>query len=153
MREINSFKKKSIVSITRGYLAQASFLGLLIVAFVLLLSGCKKEEEVTTLATVTKIDAAQAKEIMDTEKDFIILDVRTQEEYDAVHIDGALLLPYDQIDQKAKDLLPDKNQKILIYCRSGNRSGIASASLLQMGYTQIYDFGGIIDWPFEVIEP
>jgi len=89
--------------------------------------------------------------MMETESDFIILDVRTQEEYNEGHIANAVLLPNDQIGDKASDVLPDKDQMILIYCRSGNRSGQALEKLAELGYTQLYDFGGIIDWPYEVV--
>ena len=98
-----------------------------------------------------KIDAKTAKSMMETESDFIILDVRTQEEYNEGHIANAVLLPNDQIGDKASDVLPDKDQMILIYCRSGNRSGQALEKLAELGYTQLYDFGGIIDWPYEVV--
>lgn len=96
----------------------------------------------------TKITPEEAKNIMDNEDNIIILDVRTQEEFDSAHIEGAILLPYDQISEKASEILPDKNQTILVYCRSGNRSKTASETLVSMEYTKVYDFGGIIDWPY-----
>ena len=96
------------------------------------------------------ITAQEAKEIMDHQQDYIILDTRTREEYDEKHIPGAILIPYDEIDEKAPQMLPDKEQLILVYCRSGRRSKIASEALLDMGYTNIKEFGGIIDWPYEV---
>lgn len=102
--------------------------------------------ENTTL--YTKITPEEAKNIMDNEDNVIILDVRTQEEFDSGHIEGAILLPYDQISEKASEVLPDKNQTILVYCRSGNRSKTASETLISMEYTKVYDFGGIIDWPY-----
>ena len=98
-----------------------------------------------------RISAEEAKMIIDSEEDVIILDVRTQSEYDSGYIRGALLLPYDRIDVEADTVLPDKNAKILIYCRSGNRSAIAARALLELGYTDVTDFGGIIDWPYEVV--
>ena len=73
-----------------------------------------------------------------------------QEEYDAGHIPGAVLLPYTQIEEKAEQMLPDKAQLILVYCRSGRRSKIAAEALAELGYTNIREFGGIIDWPYEV---
>ena len=98
------------------------------------------------------ITAQQAKEMMDTQSNYIILDTRTQEEYDEGHIPGAILIPYDEILQKAESVLTDKNQLILIYCRSGRRSKLASEDLVKLGYTNIRDFGGIIDWPYEITQ-
>ena len=96
------------------------------------------------------ITAEEAKQIMDTEEGYIILDVRTQEEYDEGHIPGAILIPYTQIAEKAEEVLTDKDQLILVYCRSGRRSKIAAEALVELGYTNIKEFGGIIDWPYEV---
>ena len=98
-----------------------------------------------------KIDAQQAKEMMDSSSDLILLDVRTQEEYDESHIKGALLIPDYEISDKAGELLADKEATILIYCRSGRRSALAAQALSDLGYSSVYDFGGIIDWPYEVI--
>ena len=95
------------------------------------------------------ISAQEAKEIMDTEKDYVILDVRTQEEYDEKHIPDALLIPDYEIKEKAEDVLKDKDQLILVYCRSGRRSKLAAEELVSLGYTNIKEFGGIIDWPYE----
>ena len=96
------------------------------------------------------ITAQQAKEIMDTQEGYIILDTRTQEEYDEGHIPGAILIPYDEITEKAEGILTDKDQLILVYCRSGRRSKIAAQSMVELGYTNIKEFGGIIDWPYGV---
>lgn len=84
--------------------------------------------------------------------DVIILDVRTQGEYDEGHIENAILLPVDHIQDGKLDLLPDMNQTILVYCRSGNRSCTASRALVEAGYTGVYDFGGIIDWPYDIVK-
>lgn len=97
-----------------------------------------------------KITAEEAKEMMDTQE-VIILDVRTQAEYDEGHIEGALLIPNTELEDKAETLLPDKDKTILVYCRSGNRSETASRLLVDMGYSAVYDFGGIIDWPYETV--
>ena len=99
------------------------------------------------------ITAEEAKEIMDTEEGYVILDVREQDEYDAGHISGAILIPYTQIEAKANEMLPDKDQLILVYCRSGRRSRIAAEALAELGYTNIKEFGGILDWPYEVEKP
>ena len=96
------------------------------------------------------ITAEEAKQIMDTQQGYIILDTRTQEEYDAGHIPGAIVISHDEILQKAESVLTDKDQLILVYCRSGRRSKLAAEDLLKLGYTNIKEFGGIIDWPYEV---
>ena len=98
----------------------------------------------------TEISQEEAKNIMDSDKEYIILDVREQEEYDEGHIPGAKLIPYTEIDNKAEEMLPDKDALILVYCRSGRRSKIASKALSNLGYTNVKEFGGIIDWPYEV---
>lgn len=100
----------------------------------------------------TKITPEEAKAIIDSEEGFLIVDVRTEEEYKEGHIEGAILLPVDEIKVRAEKELPDLNQKILLYCRSGNRSETAAKILLDMGYTNVLDFGGIIDWPYEVVK-
>ena len=87
---------------------------------------------------------------MDSEEGYIILDVRTQEEYDQGHIPGAILIPDTEIKAKAEEVLTDKDQLILVYCRSGRRSKLAAEALVELGYTNIREFGGIIDWPYEV---
>lgn len=98
------------------------------------------------------ITAEEAKKLMDSEKDRIILDVRSREEFDQGHIPGAILIPNTEIEAKAADLLPDKDQLILVYCRSGRRSKLAAQSLADLGYTNIREFGGILDWPYEVVQ-
>ena len=119
---------------------------LLIFTLLILTVLCRQaENEVIYM----NISAKEAKEIMDSQKDYIILDVRTREEYDEIHIPGAILIPDYEIKEKATDILKDKNQLILVYCRSGRRSKIAANSLIEMGYTNIREFGGIIDWPYE----
>ena len=98
-----------------------------------------------------QITPAEAKAIMDEREDYIILDVRTQEEFDEAHIDGAILIPDYEIADKAESVLKDKNQLILVYCRSGRRSKHAAAALVKLGYTNVKEFGGIIDWPYETV--
>ena len=88
---------------------------------------------------------------MDSGDAIIILDVRTQEEFDAGHIAGAILIPNETILDEQPELLPDLDAEILVYCRSGNRSAQSANKLLAIGYTNVYDFGGIIDWPYEVV--
>ena len=92
----------------------------------------------------------EAKRIMDSGEEYVLLDVREQNEYDEGHIPGAILIPYTEIEEKAESMIPDKNKQILVYCRSGRRSKIASEALLELGYTDIKEFGGIIDWKYEI---
>jgi rhodanese-related sulfurtransferase len=98
-----------------------------------------------------KISAADAKARMDSGDEIIILDVRTQEEFNEGHIPGAILIPNETILDEQPALLPDLDAEILIYCRSGNRSAQAANKLIAMGYTDVVDFGGIIDWPYEIV--
>ncbi len=100
-----------------------------------------------------RISAEAAHEMMVRESGYVILDVREEWEYNETHITGAVLLPVTQIIEKANETLPDKNQKIFVYCRSGNRSLNASADLAALGYTNVWEFGGIIDWPYDVTTP
>lgn len=120
-----------------------------ILAALLLVSACAPKAPV---AEYHKISTEQAKERLDSGDELILLDVRTQEEFDAGHIEGAILLPNETItDTEQPDVLPDLNAEILIYCRSGNRSAQAANKLVAQGYTNVYDFGGIIDWPYETV--
>ena len=90
------------------------------------------------------------KEIIDSEQGIVIVDVRRQDEYDSGHIPGAVLLPNESIGQKQPEELPDLDQIILIYCRSGNRSRQAAQKLSDLGYTNVYEFGGILTWDGEL---
>ena len=101
-------------------------------------------------AMYEQITAKEAKKIMDSGEEHIILDTREQDEFDEGHIPNAILIPYTEIENKAADKLPDKEKMILVYCRSGRRSKIASESLVKLGYTNVKEFGGIIDWPYDV---
>ena len=102
--------------------------------------------------TYEQITAQQAKTIMDTEKDYVIIDARTEEEFAEGHIKNAILIPEYEIASRAEKELPDKEQLILVYCRSGRRSKIASEELVNLGYTNVKEFGGIIDWPYEIVK-
>ena len=103
-------------------------------------------------ATYEQISRAEAKALMDSESGYIIIDARTQEEYDQGHIPGAILIPEYEIADRAEKELPDKNQLILVYCRSGRRSKIAAEELVKLGYTNVKEFGGIIDWEYETVK-
>lgn len=117
--------------------------------------GCNgekpKENIIETKNSYEQITANQAKELMEKETGYIIIDARTQEEFDEGHIEGAILIPEYEISQRAEKELPDKDQLILVYCRSGRRSKIASQALVDLGYTNVKEFGGIIDWPYEIV--
>lgn len=100
--------------------------------------------------TYQQITQEEAKEMMDTQ-DAIILDVREQSEYDEGHIPGAVLLSVGTItEDAAAAVIPELDSVVLVYCRSGNRSKTASKALVELGYTNIYEFGGITTWPYEV---
>lgn len=116
----------------------------------MLLTACGQEKENHREAIYVNITAEEAKQIMDSQEGYIILDVREQEEYDQGRIPGAIVIPHTEITEKAGDALPDKDQLILVYCRSGRRSKIAAEALVELGYTNIREFGGILDWPYEV---
>lgn len=98
-----------------------------------------------------KITAEEAQKMMEDPGSFILLDVRTPSEFEEKRIEGALLLPDTEIKEKAEEILPDKEAVILVYCRSGRRSAQSAKELNQMGYTNVYDFGGIIDWPYDTV--
>ena len=110
----------------------------------MLLTGCGQTAPEVAYVNIT---AQEAKELMDSEENYIILDVRTPEEYAQGHIPGAVLIPDTEIELLAEKELPDKDQLLLVYCRSGRRSKLASEALVKLGYTNIKEFGGILDWP------
>ena len=137
----------------------------LVLSCILLLSACgnstcpmeRRSERKTSQANTTtvennrayhKITAEKAKEMVD-KGDVTIVDVRTEEEYAKEHIPGALLLPNESIGSKPPAELPDKDAVLLLYCHTGIRSELASEKLVKLGYKQVYDFGGIVDWPYE----
>ena len=122
---------------------------ILILLTVMMLTACGQDIENDQGAVYVNITAEEAKQIMDSEEGYIILDVRTQEEYDEGHIPGATQISHEEIAEKAEEVLTDKDQLILVYCRSGRRSKIAAEALVELGYTNIKEFGGIIDWPYE----
>lgn len=128
------------------------FLALALV-LVLCLTGCyagiSKESATTVMTGYKQISQDEAKAMMARDDGHIIVDVRRQDEYDAGHIPGAILIPNESIDKERPKELPDLDQIILVYCRSGRRSKEASEKLAKMGYTNIYEFGGIITWPGE----
>lgn len=100
--------------------------------------------------TFETISVEEAKRIMDTQNDYVILDVREYDEYNTGHIKNAKLLPVGEIFSRADEVIPNKNQLILVYCRSGNRSRKAASELSSLGYTNVKNFGGILDWHYEI---
>lgn len=134
---------------------------LIILCVLLVLGGCssvketdKKEtdkKETGTAPAYIQISQEEAKEMMARDDGHVIVDVRRQDEYDAGHIPGAILIPNESIGCDSPEALPDYDQIILIYCRSGNRSKQASEKLAAMGYKNIYEFGGINTWTGEIV--
>ena len=116
------------------------------------LAGCSgREEDTNNTVSYQQITAEEAKSMMDEQPDAVILDVREQDEYDAGHIPGAVLLSVGTIDEEtAASAIPEKDTVVLVYCRSGNRGKEASQALVDLGYTGIYEFGGMNTWPYEV---
>lgn len=127
---------------------KAGFLGFVTGIIGLLMAGGALAEE----SGVSKLTAQQAYERMQSGDPVVVVDVRTKEEYDAGHIEGAVLIPNEEIGEIKPDLLPVEDAEILIYCRSGNRSAQAAAKLMELGYTKVSDFGGINDWTYETVD-
>lgn len=117
-------------------------------AFAITFAACKEKTE-PKKESYMQITAKQAKELMDTRDDYTLLDVRSEAEYAGGHIPGAICIPDNEINTRAETELPDKTQLILVYCRSGWRSQNAAAALAAMGYENVKDFGGILDWPYD----
>ena len=119
----------------------------LLLALCLVLAGCGADKS----APYEQIDAETAYTIMQEQPDAVVLDVREQDEYDSGHVPGAVLLSLGTIDEQgAQAVIPAKDTTVLVYCRSGNRSKQAAEKLAALGYTAIYEFGGIRDWPYEI---
>ena len=109
------------------------------------LFGCSSK------ANYHQIDGQSALDMMNNETDYIIIDVRTESEYQQGHIKNAINIPNESIDESVSEILKDKDQLLLVYCRSGNRSKQASEKLAKLGYSNIYEFGGISDFPGEIV--
>ena len=129
-----------------------------LIATILLLgvfSGCsnKNNNKATTESlkvSINNITPEEAKKRLDTENEIILLDVRTKEEYETGHIEKAILMPLDTLASESQKNLEDKEANIFVYCRSGSRSSAAAEILIELGYKNVYNLGGIIDWPFEI---
>ena len=108
-------------------------------------------ENMTDKAAYHKISAEEAYEMM-ASQEVVVVDVRTREEYNGGHIENAVLVPNESIGSEMPEALPDKEATLLIYCRSGRRSKDAAQKLLELGYQNVFDFGGVIDWPYELVK-
>lgn len=125
---------------------------LITLSAVLALTGCAGQPGQEESIMPNLITASEAKQMLDEQQGYVLLDVRTEQEYAEGHIPGALLIPNTELSEKAADLLPDKEQMILVYCRTGRRSATAARMLHEKGYKNIYDFGGLTEWPYEVVK-
>lgn len=131
---------------------------LILCSFCLLSSCCKREEEnqnakeKETMQGYEQITQKEAKEIMEENSDCVVIDARTAEEFSEGHIPGAVNLDYEETEEKAAEVVPEKDTLILIYCRSGRRSKIAAETFVSLGYENVKEFGGIIDWPYEIVK-
>ena len=141
---------RTYVTVSLSFIAMKKIISIFIVALfcALSLAGCASKE-IDMEVTYTMITAEQAKTIMDSDVDYIIIDARTEEEFAGGHIENAILIPEYEVAERAEQELPNKDQLILVYCRSGRRSKIAADELVKLGYTNVKEFGGIIDWPYE----
>ena len=129
---------------------------LLIIIVIIIIMGVvfkmnKKENVIKKDTDIQHVSMNDIVQIMEENENYIILDVRTLEEYNQGHIPNAICIPNETIDESVVNKLPDKNQMILVYCRSGNRSKQATEKLKKLGYTNLIEFGGIIDWKGEII--
>ncbi len=161
MKSTNTETKKRVNYMKFKVLRGLMFLLIISLA---LFSSCSGKENIQTTTTATtesaidnalgymQISGEEAKHLMDTETDYIIIDARTIEEFSEGHIEGAILIPEYEISQRAEKELPDKEQLILVYCRSGRRSKIAARALADLGYTNVREFGGIIDWQYKIVK-
>lgn len=120
---------------------------MVLVVLIMGLAGCSSEDNSLGYVQIT---GEEAMTMMAEQEDYVILDVRTPEEFAEKHIVGAVNIPNEEIDEAPIEMLPDLDQLILVYCRSGNRSKQASEKLVKLGYTNVYEFGGIIDWTGDV---
>ncbi len=121
----------------------------LVLIFVMTLFGCKSQNK---NAAYLQISAKEAKALMESESGYVIIDARTEDEFSKGHIEGAILIPEYEVANRAEGIIPDKDTLILVYCRSGRRSKIAAEALVALGYTNVKEFGGIIDWPYETVK-
>ena len=124
----------------------------LIMTFIFLLVACERTKGDNSQQKWQTITGGEAYRMMNELDNYILLDVRTLVEFTEIRIDGAILIPDYELRQRAETELPDKNAVILIYCRSGRRSALSAAVLAELGYINVYDFGGILNWPYETVK-
>lgn len=120
-----------------------------VVSFLSIVGCAQIQSEAEKKVAYQTISPEAANKRMDIEKGIVLLDVRTVEEYTEKHIPGSVLIPVEVINTQANEKLKDKNAAIFVYCRSGNRSAIAAQALADMSYTNVYNLGGINNWPYE----
>lgn len=128
---------------------------ILIIASLLMISCDNSDQNIEGSGSEEKvlmISPEEAKENLDENSEIIVLDVRTPSEYESGHIEGAVLLPLDKLTEKASEVIPDYEKIYYVYCRSGNRSATAAQLLVDLGYKNIYDLGGISDWPYDTVK-
>lgn len=126
-------------------------IGILLLAGTLLLTGCSSASQPGARAGYQSIDQATARQMMEQEDSHLVVDVRRLDEFESGHIPGAICIPNEEIGDTQPQELPNPNQILLLYCRSGNRSRQAAEKLIRLGYTQVYDFGGINDWTGDIV--
>lgn len=129
---------------------------LMLLTTITLFTGCSskvgtEQYQKTRESEYVTITAEEAKNMMDSNSELIILDVRTKEEYNSGHIEESILIPNNEILEQAEEKLLNKDATILVYCRSGRRSAMAAQELSDLGYTNVYDFGGILDWSYDIV--
>lgn len=124
---------------------------LLVLCLFMLCTGCTSDKTGDAEPLYSSITMEDAATLLEAENDYIILDVRTEQEYFTGHIPGAMCIPNETIDETVAELLPDKEHVIFVYCRSGNRSKEASEKLANLGYTNVVEIGGVKDWPGDLI--
>ena len=125
---------------------------LLIMTFIFLLVACERTNGDNSQQKWQTITGDEAYKMMNELNNYILLDVRTLAEFTEIRINGAILIPDYELKQRAETELPDKNAVILIYCRSGRRSALSAAVLAELGYINVYDFGGILNWTYETVK-
>lgn len=121
----------------------------LVLICVMILSGCNSSGGALSYE---QISAKEARALMESESGYVIIDARTEAEFAEGHIEGAILIPEYEVASRAESIISDKGALILVYCRSGRRSKIAAEALVALGYTNVKEFGGIIDWPYETVK-
>lgn len=114
--------------------------------FLVAISGCSYEEG----SVYMNIGPKEAKKLMEELDEFVLLDARSEEEFSEGHIPGAIVIPHDEISERAESKISEKDVPVFVYCRSGRRSKLAAEALLELGYEKIYEFGGINSWPYEI---